>query len=165
MEFQALKALNATSDQQHDFRGFFHSLSVLLACFVGGVCCLAERPSAMSAEPPVASLTIRADWFDRGNVQVSLPGQSYADKYACIWNAGELPNQTEYDIDFPVTARYTIAALYAAHASRPVEIHLDGQRIHLGFASVTGSWQTSTARWETQCTVEISQGQIGKAPV
>jgi formylglycine-generating enzyme required for sulfatase activity len=132
---------------------------LLLACFAAAVFCFVGWPNAMSAEPPAASFTIRADWFDRGNVRVSLPGQAYADGYACIWNAGVVPNQAEYDIDFPVTARYTIAALYAANDSRPVEIHLDGERIHLGFTSATGSWQTGTARWETQCTVQISEGR------
>jgi formylglycine-generating enzyme required for sulfatase activity len=118
---------------------------------------LAEPSQA--AQQPAASLTVRADWFDRGNIRVSLPGQSYADKYACIWNAGNLPNQSEYDIDFPVTAEYTVHALYAAADSRPVEIHLDGRKLHIGFASVTGSWQTSTARWEQQCAVRITAGK------
>ncbi len=108
---------------------------------------------------PAASFTIRADWFDRGNVQVSVPGDSYADQYACIWNAGELPNWAEYDLDFPVTAEYTIVALYAAHAPRPVEIYLDGERIVDGFRGETGGWKTSTARWETQGTVRIAEGR------
>ena len=98
-----------------------------------------------------AQFTIRADWFDRGNVRASPPGQDYADKYACIWNAGQLPNQAEYEIDFPVTAEYTLVALYTANDSRPVDIYLDDVKIHRGFAGVTGSWQTSRARWETQC--------------
>ena len=104
-------------------------------------------PAAVSlADAPLqASLTIRADWFERGNVRASQLGQAYADKYACIWNAGTVPNQSEYDIDFPVTAEYEFLGLYAAASSRPVEIHLDGQKMHTGFASVTGSWQTSSA--------------------
>jgi len=111
------------------------------------------------AGEPVASFTLRADWFDRGNVQVSLPGQSYADRFACIWNAGPLPNQAEYDLEFPVTTTYTLVALYTAADSRPVEIYLDGAKVHLGFAGVTGSWQTSHARWETQCQIPITQGK------
>ena len=60
------------------------------------------------AAEPAASFTIRADWFDRGNVRVS-DGEGYADRYACIWNAGSQPNQAEYDLDFPVTADYVLA--------------------------------------------------------
>ncbi len=128
---------------------------------VGGVCiaCLHPDMGALAAETPTAAMTIRADWFDRGNVTFSRPGQSYADKYACIWNGGVLPNQSEYDIEFPVTADYTFVGLYTAESSRPVEIHLDGQQVHTGFASVTGSWQTSRAQWESQCTLRIAQGK------
>jgi len=115
--------------------------------------------AAPAVAPPVASFTIRADWFDRGNVRISTSGQSYADKYACIWNGGVAPNQSEYDLDFPVTADYTFVALYTAHQSRPVDIYLDGKKIHHGFAGVTGSWQTSKARWEKQCTLHVTQGK------
>ncbi len=109
--------------------------------------------------PPPAAFTIRADWFDRGNVRVSTPGQAYADRFACIWNAGELPNQAEYDLDVPVTGDYTIVALFAAHSPRPVDIYLDGNKVLEGFTGATGSWQTSSAHWETQGTVRIERGR------
>ncbi len=136
--------------------------SILLACLSASIVAVALAnggKATYAEEPPVASLTIRADWYDRGNVRVSLPGQSYADKFACIWNAGALPNQSEYDIDFPVTAEYTFVALYTAAGSRPVEIHLDGQKTHTGFTTVTGSWQTSSAKWKTQLKLRITQGK------
>jgi formylglycine-generating enzyme required for sulfatase activity len=136
----------------------FLRLTCLSAC-LGAVVYEADKGAACAAESPVASFTIRADWFDRGNVNVSLPGQAYADKFACIWNAGPVPNQAEYDIEFPVTAEYTLVALYTAAGSRPVEIHLGGRKVHTGFASVTGSWQTSHAKWEAQCTVRVTQGK------
>ena len=108
---------------------------------------------------PAESFTIRADWFDRGNVRVSTPGQPYADEYACIWNAGQLPNRAEYDLDFPVCGDYTVVALYAAESPRPVAIYLDGERVLEGFTGSTGSWQTSSARWETQGTIRIARGR------
>ncbi|MBM4044431.1 MAG: carbohydrate-binding protein [Planctomycetes bacterium] len=103
--------------------------------------------------------TIGAADFDRGNVRVSLPGQPYAGKYPCIWNGGKYPNQAEYDIEFPVTAEYSFEALYAAADSRPVDIYLDGQKVHTGFASITGGWDTSHAKWEKQCTIRVTQGK------
>ena len=115
--------------------------------------------AALAGGQPAASFTIRADWFNRGNVRVSLPGQNYAGKYPCIWNAGKLPNQSEYDLDFPVTADYTFVGLYTAHGSRPVDIYLDGKKIHRGFAGVTGDWNTNHAKWETQCTVHVTKGK------
>ena len=114
---------------------------------------------AHAAQPPAASFTVRADWFDRGNVQVSTPPTSYAKKYACIWNAGVSPNQSEYDIDVPVTADYTFVALYTALQSRPVDIYLDGKKFHRGFAGTTGAWTTDHAKWERQCAVRITKGR------
>ncbi len=130
-----------------------------IAWLAAGIAWWASGIVAVVAQPPRSSLTIRADWFDRGNVNVSLPGQAYADKYACIWNAGAVPNQTQYDFEVPVTADYSFAALYTAASSRPVEIYLDDQKVQTGFAGVTGSWQTSHARWETQCTAHMTKGQ------
>jgi len=138
---------------------------VWIACQLGWLALGASASDAPGADAETsgaqaqAAFTIRADWFDRGNVRVSTPGESYADKYPCIWNAGKLPNQSEYDIEFPVTADYTFVALYTAHSSRPVDIYLDGQKIHQGFAGVTGSWQTSHAKWEAQCTMHVTEGK------
>ncbi len=137
---------------------FRRAMSLLLVALPAAWTCVFSPLAAVAAEPG-GRFTIRADWFDRGNVRVSTPGQDYADKYACIWNAGQLPNQTEYDLDFPATAEYSVVALYTANDARPVDIYLDGVKIHRGFAGVTGSWQTSHARWEPQCTAKISQGK------
>jgi len=131
----------------------------LLLLSVGMIAALDGTPRTALAAEPATSFTIRADWFDRGNVRVSEPGTDYADKFPCIWNAGAVPNEAEYDLDFPVTADYTLVALYTAQESRPVDIYLDGVQVHRGFAGITGSWQTSSARWETQCTVHITAGR------
>ncbi len=114
-------------------------------------------PTWVRAEP-ADSFTIRADWFDRGNVRVSRVGQAYADRFACIWNAGPLPNQVEYDLEFPVSGTFQLVALYTAAGARPVDIYLNNQRIQQGLAGVTGSWQTSQARWESQVAFEIDAG-------
>ncbi|MBN1418686.1 MAG: PD40 domain-containing protein [Planctomycetes bacterium] len=123
------------------------------------VLALALPGAGLAFAAPAAGFTVRADWFDRGNVRASLPGEPYADRYPCIWNAGEVPNRAEYDIDFPVTAEYAFWALYAAESARPVDILLDGEAVHRGFAGVTGSWQTSTARWENQARIRVTSGR------
>ena len=101
---------------------------------------------------------IEARDFDEGNVQVSLAGQAYADGPSCIWNGGEMPNRAEYVLEFPLSADYVLWGLYAAGESRPVEIHLDGRKVEAGFAGVTGSWQTKSARWERQCVLRCERG-------
>ncbi|MCX6901655.1 MAG: SUMF1/EgtB/PvdO family nonheme iron enzyme [Verrucomicrobia bacterium] len=106
----------------------------------------------------VEEFNIEARDFDDGNVRVSLKGQPYADAHSCIWHGGISPDRAEYVIEFPVTADYTLSALYAAHDSRPVEISVDGNVAHKGFAGVTGSWQTKSAKWEKQCTLRIERG-------
>ncbi len=99
------------------------------------------------------SFTIRADWCDEGN---AVSGGNYSDGHVCIYNGGTTPNVSSYKIDFPTAGTYTIEALYAAHQSRPVKILLDGKQVHLGFASTTGSWQTSSAKWEDQGDIRIN---------
>ncbi|TAN36795.1 MAG: carbohydrate-binding protein [Verrucomicrobia bacterium] len=115
-------------------------------------------------------IVIEAKDFDEGNVRVSLSGQGYADGPACIWHGNGAPERAAYMIEFPVTADYTLSALYAAKDSRPVEISLDGKPVHTGLAGVTGGWNTKSAKWEQQCTVRIECGthtialQSGGAP-
>ena len=104
------------------------------------------------------TFTFKAADFDDGNVQVSLTGESYADGHSCIWNRGELPNRAEYVVDLPVTANYALFGLYAAAAARPVEISVDGKKVHSGFSGVTGSWQTKSAKWEQQCALRLEAG-------
>ena len=111
---------------------------------------------ALAAE---TQFVIEARDFDDGNPRVSLPGQAYADKHSCIWNGGELPNWSDYELQFPVTADYTLSVLYAAAQARPVEISLDDKKVDTGLKGVTGSWSTSSARWEEQCTLHLSCGK------
>ena len=74
----------------------------------------AALPTAAAAAD--AEFTIEARDFDGGNARVSLTGQPYADGPSCIWNAGELPNRAEYEIEFPVTADYTLSGLVRRRA-------------------------------------------------
>ncbi|MCP4858177.1 MAG: SUMF1/EgtB/PvdO family nonheme iron enzyme [Fuerstiella sp.] len=114
-------------------------------------------PSAWATEP--SEFTIEAHDFDSSNLRVSQRGDSYANLHPCIWNRGEYPNRADYEIDFPVEADFDLSILYTAADSRPVTILLDGRQVHVGVATVTGSWQTDHAKWEKQCTVHITRGK------
>lgn len=103
-------------------------------------------------------ITVEAVDFDASNARVVQHGESYADGPACIFNKGETPNWTEYVLDIPVTADYTVAVLYAAAQSRPVQILVDGNVVVTGLKGVTGEWQTSSAQWEDQCVTRIAKG-------
>ncbi|HOD83099.1 MAG: Formylglycine-generating sulfatase enzyme [Planctomycetes bacterium ADurb.Bin126] len=113
---------------------------------------------AASRAPAGGRIEFEARDFDASNLRVSLTGHDYADGPSCIWNAGELPNYAEYEIDFPVSGEYALSILYAAQQARPVQIRLDDKTVHTGLAGTTGSWQTRSARWEPQCTLKIEKG-------
>ncbi len=81
---------------------------VLLAAAIG---------VGLTAAALADSFTIRCDWFDRGNVDTERVAKPYSDKYPCIVNGGVVPNQAEYDLDFPVAGQHAISVLYAAASS------------------------------------------------
>ncbi|MFA7369268.1 MAG: hypothetical protein WC334_06455, partial [Kiritimatiellales bacterium] len=108
--------------------------------------------------PAADEFTIESKDFDAGSVKVSLKGQQFADEYSCIWHGSGSPDRAEYTVEFPVTADYTLSGLYTAAQSRPVDILVDGKKVHTGFAGVTGSWSTKSAKWEEQCTLRLTAG-------
>ena len=68
------------------------------------------------------------------------------------------PTQIEYDIDFPVTAQYTLHLRYSAQTARPVEILLDEKSLGHCCRTPTGGWNTSQAAWEETCRVDVTRG-------
>ncbi|MDO5553013.1 MAG: SUMF1/EgtB/PvdO family nonheme iron enzyme [Planctomycetia bacterium] len=107
------------------------------------------------AEKNDKTYTMRAVWFDEGNVKAT----SEYGQQACIINNGQYPNRAEYRIQFPESGRYALSILYAAFESRPTEIYLDGQKLADATAGTTGDWSTETAQWECVTEFEISQGE------
>ncbi len=104
------------------------------------------------------SLTLPAPEFDIGNVRVSRKGEAYADEHACIWHGGGSPDEAGYLVEFLADGKYVLHALYAAKEPRPVDILLDGVKVHTGFKDATGGWNTKSARWERQCSVQVKAG-------
>ena len=131
---------------------FFRAAAVVVTPIFVGLVFAGNVFAENSPSTVPNSFTIRADWFDEGN---AISGGSYSDGFVCIINGGTTPNVASYRIDFPIAGTYGIEGLYAAHQSRPVKVLLDGKQICQGFASTTGSWQTSSAKWENQGDVRI----------
>ncbi len=130
-----------------------HTVSSVLPALALTVTVIAS--SALAENSPLTvsdAFTIRADWFDEGN---ALSGGDYSDGHVCIFNGGTLPNRASYRIDFPLAGTYKIQGLYAAQQSRPVQIRFDGKQVRQGFASTSGSWQTSSATWEDQGEIRV----------
>jgi len=123
-------------------------------------------PLDTTPEPRAAgSLTIPAWTFDRGNIRIYASPDEYADAGPAAGGGPEQPQQApeevtaEYDVDFPVTAEYTLKIRYAAGEARPVDVWLDDRHLGKGCTGITigtrpteypvrFSWNSREAQWE-----------------
>jgi hypothetical protein len=85
----------------------------------------------LSKTKAAGSLAIPAHTFDRGNARIYASPDQYAMDGALTGDGpkGGDESTVEYDIDFPVTAAYTLKIRYAAVESRPTQIFLDGKKL------------------------------------
>lgn len=118
------------------------------------VALLLVSANSFASEP----LTLRADWFDRGNL---IPASEYSDGPLCVIHHGRgEPDSAEYDVEFPADGKYAVSALYAAAESRPIDVLFDGVLVAPQVcAATTGSWRTKTAEWETVTTIDVTAGK------
>ncbi len=105
----------------------------------------------------VASFEIPAWAFDRGNAKTFTT--SWADADPMVAFGGVDPVVIEYDIEFPVTAVYSLNIRYAAQSARPIAVSLDGQQLGQACRSATGGWNTSGAKWEASIRTKIEAGK------
>ncbi len=104
------------------------------------------------------ALTIRTEWFDRGNV---VPGgNTYSDKYICLCTGGQNLTFVEFDVPFSETGNYELWGLYSANESRPLDLSVNGEFITKTFGQPTGSWMTSQAKWLKQADLTIKKTGI-----
>jgi len=140
-------------------------------------------PMARAEAKPAGSIRIPCWEFDRGNARVSEnPGQygDHRDKYPELMLTGgsELPWVVEYDVDFPVTATYTLRVRYASAGVWPLEVWLDDQRVGKCCAKKTNNappymdrhpnvykglpertWDMHGAEWEESCKIPATKGK------
>jgi hypothetical protein len=126
------------------------------------VFCLAACGAVLLPSPAEAGTVVIPAWsFARGNVQIHADPAQYADAGPVVVGAEREPWgwTVEYDVELPVTARYTLQICYAAAEVRPVEVFLDGRRLGNWCRGVTfgpssagepdrPSWKSSGAQWE-----------------
>jgi hypothetical protein len=104
-------------------------------------------------QPDVASqpglLLIEAENFARGNVLKDTT--SYGVGIGVLVNKGQLPNFVEYDFDLPAAGVYQLDLRYAAAASRPCKLFINGELIKTDAAAkVTGSWNPDGQKWAVE---------------
>jgi formylglycine-generating enzyme required for sulfatase activity len=119
---------------------------------------IAGVPGASAAEPPTdRSFVIPAWAFDRGNAKTFT--DQWADGGPMVAFGGDSPVVIEYDIDFPVTAEYTLSICYAAASARPVNLVVDRKPAGLCCRTAMGGWDTSTAKWEQTTKLSLTAGK------
>ena len=107
------------------------------------------------------TLVIPAWAFDRGNGQIDADPAKYADAGPVVVSGPKAPWgwSLEYDIDIPVTGRYTLKICYATEDVRPVQVFFDSRdiakcctKVSLASASSakpnTPTSKSGSARWE-----------------
>ncbi len=77
--------------------------------------------------------------FDRGNARIYASPELYADFGPLIGSDPKStePGVVEYDIDFPVTAEYSLYVKYAAGEARPLDVFVDGKPLAKSCLGVT----------------------------
>ena len=140
-------------------------------------------PAARAEAKPAGSIRIWSWEFDRGNARVRAnPGQygDYRDTYPGLMLAGgsELPWVVEYDVDFPVTATWTLRVRYASAGTRPLEVWIDDKRVGTCCGKKTNNsppymdrhpnvykglpertWDMHGAEWEESCKFPVTEGK------
>ena len=105
-----------------------------------------EQPD-VALQPGV--LLIEAEDFTRGNVLKDTT--SYGAGIGVLVNKGQLPNFVEYDIDLPTDGVYQFDLRYAAAASRPCKLFINGELVKADAAGkVTGSWNPDGQKWAVE---------------
>jgi len=119
-----------------------------------------EQARGEATADPAGSFLIPAYAYDRGvNIEACTAATSrYVDAEPMVGNL-RYPTQIEYDIDFPVTAKYTLHVRYSAHTARPVQLFLDDEHLGMACRTPTGGWNTSRAAWEETCHVSVTRGR------
>ncbi len=103
------------------------------------------------------AMVLEAENYARGNVLKSFEG--YGEKIGVIYNKGELPNVAEYDVKLKDAGTYQLELRYAAAASRPVLVNVNGQLVNTTAAGqVTGSWFPDTQTWYAEALVALKAG-------
>ncbi len=106
-------------------------------------------------------IVIEAENYDRGNVLKDIT--NYGASIGVLINRGETPNFTEYDVTIPARGTYQLELRYAAAASRPCRVSINGELAKADAAAkVTGSWNPDSQTWfvEGFCTLAAGKNVV-----
>ena len=136
-----------------------------------------------AARADAGSIRLACWDYDRGNAKVSAnPGiyADYRDKGSefMMTGTGKSPFVVEYDVDFPVTATYTLHVRYASAGVFPLDVMIDDKRVGTCCAKETNNappykdrhpyvheglpertWHMHGAEWEESCKFQVAKGK------
>ncbi|HUY36144.1 MAG TPA: DUF1553 domain-containing protein [Pirellulales bacterium] len=116
---------------------------------------LEPRMSNPAADQPTGAIVIEAEKFDRGQATKLFDG--YGAGIGVIASFGPEASFAEYDVDLPSEGVYQIELRYAADASRPCDLLIDGQLLkHDAAKERTGTWNPDTQTWFAEALVSLS---------
>lgn len=116
------------------------------------------RGSEPNVREIAGTILVEAEDYARGNVLKERT--NYGKEIGVLVNRGEAPNFTEYDLNIEKSNTYQLELRYAAAASRPVKVLLNGQLIKADAANkVTGSWTPESQTWFVEGFVTLNAGR------
>lgn len=114
---------------------------------------------ALASSPQNWDLLIEAKGFARGNVR-AMAGGGWADGDSIILNAEQYPNWAEWDFEVAEAGIYWLYSRFAAASSRPLQLSIDSFVVRQdALADVTGSWNSSSAKWFPVGVVSLRTGR------
>ena len=117
-------------------------------------------PGLALPQPPADfDLVIEAEAFARGSV-MAVADKGWADGGGIIQCANNTPDWAEWDFEIAQAGAYRLYCKFAAQASRPVDVSIDGVVVRArALTETTGSWKSSTARWFPVTIVALHKGK------
>jgi hypothetical protein len=101
---------------------------------------------------------VEAEDFARGNVLKDR--DNFGKGIGVLVNAGQYPNQTEYEVDAPEAGPYQLDLRYASGDSRPIHIQINGVGVSSNAAGqVTGGFYPDHQKWFAEGVFALRAGK------
>lgn len=118
------------------------------------------RPILEKTESPLPkeAILVEAEDFARGNVLKDRDG--FGKGVGVLVNAGQYPNETEYEITVPEAAPYQLDIRYASGDPRPIRILINGALVSSnGAGKVTGGFYPDKQQWFAEGVFPLRAGK------
>lgn len=119
-----------------------------------------EGENSVASDPPPPAelpLTIEAESFARGNVQID--SDEFGTKEITVIRSDASPSFAEYDVDLAAAASLRLKLRYASFDSRPLTLKINGHELATIAGEQTGGHFSDRQKWFTVGPYEFAQGK------